>query len=384
MNDAISLKQIEKKAFKSAHSDGLWDILLGCFVLMFAVAPLLSERLGDFWSSAVFLPFWGLVYFAVRFLRTSVVAPRVGTFRLGRGFQLKGGKFLSGIGYANEQHPHQWDFVDQNLAWELLLGDHGLNEKGLQLTWLPKLPFYLQLGAELLQGENEGIASYVGPENVGPVPVDDGETPGPDRVLSRKAGPRLVTGFVKISPDLGYDAALQLGASYARSAMHQELHDEDEDGIVDEAFEGTVDLYGLDAVFKLDSARPRGAGDLVVQAEYLLREKSLGLVGTPDSARFRQDGLYVQAVYGLAPRWQVAARYDAAGMTNSVREGGESEGFGTSKRVSGALTWNPTEFSRIRAQYTRGDFFSEGVKKTFDQLYLQLQISLGAHGVHSF
>ena len=84
MSEAISLKQIEKKAFKSTHGDGLWDILLGCFVLMFAVAPLLSARLGDFWSSAVFLPFWGGVYLVIRFLRKNVVAPRVGTAKSGR------------------------------------------------------------------------------------------------------------------------------------------------------------------------------------------------------------------------------------------------------------------------------------------------------------
>lgn len=93
MEEAISLKGIEKKAFKTIHGDGLWDILLGCFVLMFAVAPLLSARLGDFWSSAVFLPFWGLVYLAIRLLRTHVVAPRVGTFKLGHARKAKLRKF---------------------------------------------------------------------------------------------------------------------------------------------------------------------------------------------------------------------------------------------------------------------------------------------------
>jgi hypothetical protein len=91
MSEAISLKQIEKKAFKSTHGDGLWDILLGCFVLMFAVAPLLSARLGDFWSSAVFLPFWGGVYLVIRFLRKNVVAPRVGTAKFGRARSAGGG-----------------------------------------------------------------------------------------------------------------------------------------------------------------------------------------------------------------------------------------------------------------------------------------------------
>jgi len=42
------------------------------------------------------------------------------------GLQLKGGKFLSGIGYANEQHPHQWDFTDQNLVYQVFARLAGL------------------------------------------------------------------------------------------------------------------------------------------------------------------------------------------------------------------------------------------------------------------
>lgn len=58
MSQQISLKEAERKAFRSKYNDGLWDILLGCFFLMFAVAPYLSPTLGDFWSSVAFVPFW--------------------------------------------------------------------------------------------------------------------------------------------------------------------------------------------------------------------------------------------------------------------------------------------------------------------------------------
>ena len=39
------------------------------------------------------------------------------TRNLPYGLKVKGGKFLSDFGYINKQHPHQWDFVDQNLAY---------------------------------------------------------------------------------------------------------------------------------------------------------------------------------------------------------------------------------------------------------------------------
>ncbi len=77
------------------------------------------------------------------------------------GLQLRAGKFYSGFGYVNKQHPHQWDFVDQNLPYDLLLGG-SLNDTGVQLTWLPSLPFYTQLGVEALQGENERFSAQLG------------------------------------------------------------------------------------------------------------------------------------------------------------------------------------------------------------------------------
>lgn len=296
------------------------------------------------------------------------------------GLQLKGGKFLSGIGYINRQHPHQWDFVEQNLAYQLLLGDHGLNDKGLQLTWLPKLPLFVQVGVEALQGNNERLANYIGPdeEYPGPDPEDD------PRVLSRKPGPRLYTGFVKVAPNLGYASALQLGLSYGSSRSHQEVHDEDEDGIADEVFDGDATFWGADVVYKYDSPRQHGAGDLTLQAEYLYREKDLALVGTTEREVFKNDGAYVQAVYGVAPRWQLAGRMSLAGMTNEVSGGEGTIEYDTSKHYSAALTFNPTEFSRVRVQYSRGDIAVGGANETFNQYFLQFQMSLGAHGAHRF
>lgn len=301
------------------------------------------------------------------------------TRRLPAGLTLKAGKFLSGIGYANKQHPHQWDFVDQNLPYQLLLGDHGLNEKGIQISWLPKLPFYLQLGAELLQGENEKIANYMGGDEF---PSED---PDAEPVtLSKQAGPRLFTGFVKIAPEIGYDHALQFGLSYASSQKHQEVHDEDGDGIAGEVLDGKAQLFGADLVYKYDSPREYGAGDLVLVTEYLFRKKDLDILGTNSSAVSKQDGFYFQAVYGIAPRLQLAARCEAAGLTNEQNENGVNSNFGTSKRWSAALTFNPTEFSRIRAQYNRGEIWRGGEKDKLDQFMLQVQLSVGAHGAHRF
>jgi hypothetical protein len=93
MSQQISLKEAERKAFRITHNDGLWDVLLGCYALIFVIVPYLSTSLGDFWSSAVFLPFWALVYLAIWLVRKHVVKPRVGTVRFGPARKAKLAKF---------------------------------------------------------------------------------------------------------------------------------------------------------------------------------------------------------------------------------------------------------------------------------------------------
>jgi hypothetical protein len=84
MQTPVSLKSAERKVFQLTFADGLWDVLIGCFALQFAIAPLLSRTLGDFWSSAIFLPFWGLVYLAIWLTRKYVVTPRLGMVKFGK------------------------------------------------------------------------------------------------------------------------------------------------------------------------------------------------------------------------------------------------------------------------------------------------------------
>ena len=87
MEQKMDLKRLERKTWTSFYNDGLGDIFLGCVILMFAVAPLLGRMgLGDFWSSAVFLPFFALVFIVIMLLRKRAVIPRIGlvSFRRAR------------------------------------------------------------------------------------------------------------------------------------------------------------------------------------------------------------------------------------------------------------------------------------------------------------
>jgi hypothetical protein len=83
MSQQISLREAERKVFRTTYNDGLWDILLGSFFLMFIMALYLSPSLGDFWSSVLIIPGWGLVFLIVWLIRKYVVTPRIGVVKFG-------------------------------------------------------------------------------------------------------------------------------------------------------------------------------------------------------------------------------------------------------------------------------------------------------------
>lgn len=97
MSQPISLKEAEQKVFRVAYNDGLMDILLACFFLMFVIAPYLSPSMGDFWASAVFLPFWALAFLAIWLIRKFVVIPRIGKVKFGQVRKAKLMKFTLGM-----------------------------------------------------------------------------------------------------------------------------------------------------------------------------------------------------------------------------------------------------------------------------------------------
>ena len=87
----------------------------------------------------------------------------------------------------------------------------------------------------------------------------------------------------------------------------------------------------------------------------------------------RAFGMYASADYQFARRWFVGARYDWSERARDM--------FQKDKGASATLTYWPSEFSQVRGQY-RFTRYANGF--TENQLLMQLQFSLGAHGAHPF
>lgn len=307
------------------------------------------------------------------------------TLGLGRGFTLKGGRFLSGIGYINEQHPHAWDFADAPLMSQALFGEH-YGQDGLQLKWVAPTDLFLEFGAEI--GRGAGF-------------------PGTDR---NKNGAGAGALFAHAGGDVGRSNAWRAGLSWlATRAKDREAHFEDTDPAgpneVAGLFNGRSRTWIADLVWKWAPEGNPKQRNFKFQAEYFRRAErgTLGctadpaaLPGSPCNAdpaggyRSRQSGFYAQAVYQFAPAWRVGYRYDrlnsgnvSAGLLDAAVLDGAAGALARYRPRRHALMfdWSQSEFSRLRLQFAR-DKSMQGVAD--NQATLQYIMSLGAHGAHKF
>lgn len=297
------------------------------------------------------------------------------TTSLPDGFTVKGGRFFSGFGYLNEVHSHAWDFADQPLVYQAFFGGQ-YGQNGLQLKWLAPTDTFIELGAEAGNGE---------------------EFPGTR--LARN-GMNGATFFAHVGGDIGNSTSWRLGGSYVGlKAEDRGYEDTDEFGMpVIDAFTGKSKTWVADAVLKWAPNGNVTRQQLKIQGEYMRRKEDGQLafdtdgLALSDTYSSEQSGWYVQSVFQFMPRWRVGLRYD------SLDTGTSSIGLVTSgllspdafpalrgvdpDRVSLMLDWNPSEFTRLRAQYDWDDARADGDN---DRIFrLQYLYGIGAHGAHKY
>lgn len=286
---------------------------------------------------------------------------------LGGGLSLKGGRFYSGLGYVNEQHPHAWDFADAPLMYQALFGER-LSHDGLQLKWLAPTETFVEFGLEAARGQN-----FPG---------------GGDRGNNLGAW----TAFAKVGGDLGESHSWRLGLARLQARpKDREAHWYDtNDDEVHTHFSGRSRAWVADFVWKwAPQGNPR-VTNFKFQAEWFRRTESGGMeckdglcgVGADDRFASRQSGWYAQGVYQFMPRWRLGARYDRldAGRMDFGALPLKTYDYRPA-RASLMADWSPSEFSRLRLQYAR-DKSMQGQPE--HQWTLQYIMSLGSHGAHKF
>jgi hypothetical protein len=294
--------------------------------------------------------------------------------------QAKVGKFKSDFGYLNNKHHHNYNFSDTPLIYQSLLGDHGLNEVGAQLQYVMPLPVYVMVGIEALNGENE--------QSFGVDAFSPHDAPEDFEGVEKVSQPALWVGYLKSSFDVAGGTLLG-GVSMVKGKSRID-HLEDEEGA--HAFAGDTTLYGVDMVYKKYFAADHV---LTWQSEYLYREMD-GTQYVPNATedawankitlKKEQAGFYSELVYQYDKNWRTGVRYSAI-TQNDITANGTAKDMPDDMYVTSAmLEYNPSEFSRLRLQYNHNSslYNEEGEKNNKDELVLQFNYAIGAHGAHAF
>ncbi len=293
------------------------------------------------------------------------------TLGLGGGATIRAGRFFSGIGYLNDQHPHSWDFADAPLAYRGLFGDQ-LRDDGVQLSWVAPTDIYLRLGAELTRGAQFPAGG------------------------SSNDGKGAYALFAKIGGDVGVSHSWQLGLSHWGAEVEGRTSGgHAHQGAITEipTFSGDSAISGVDMVWKWAPNGNSTECNLKLQAEYFLRDEEGtiemmegDIVNQTSAYDGRQAGWYAQAVYQFIPRWRVGLRYDQLGSDNTVTnpivlaESGLDDEGQHPRRSTLMVDYSRSEYSRIRLQYAHDQSYADND----DIIMLQYVMSLGAHGAHQF
>ncbi len=279
----------------------------------------------------------------------SVEEAYIQTKDLPYGLTLKAGRFLSGIGYINERHSHDWSFSDAPLPYRAFLNAQ-YGDDGLQVRWLAPTDQFLEFGAEIFRGDAYPAAG------------------------ATHTGQGTVTAFVHTGNDINESSSYLLAGSY----LHTRADNRDTEGHL---FSGTDDLGILSAVYKWSPGGNPTVRNLTLSGELFYGREA----GAFDAIAFSQDrfGWYAQGVYQFMPQWSFGLRYAALGTSNpgAALAGSLLDDLGHAPRAATALVeYDTSEFGRLRVQYTH----DEADLKPNDSILFQYTVIYGPHGAHRY
>jgi len=286
-------------------------------------------------------------------LNVSVAEANLTLTALPYGTQLKMGQMRSRFGLLNQLHFHDRPFIDNPNVLQQFFGTEGLREAGFEATWVPPLPFYLELLGGVFNGRND-VAF------------------GRDQISNP-----LVTGRARTFFDFEDWGAVQLGSSVAAGQTPQQK---------------SSTILGFDAKYKYTPPGWRRAA-FTLLGEYLLSFRDV-VVTSPDgidTTRYRgSQGFYVGGEvrpfnHGELSNWLLGFRYDRTQYPTPS---------GTEWAVGPFLAYYPSEFLRFRLGYkqtTRSQCCSYldfqdtgGSAKQVSEYFLQATFIMGAHPAHPF
>jgi len=259
--------------------------------------------------------------------------------------QVRGGRFFADFGRLAKFHPHEYAFVNTPLSLERIVGGESKAD-GAEVSYLFPTPFFLRGtigGYNKLGAENERL--------------DDSKSRSWSRFTYLG---RLNTYF-----DVTDNQSVELGTSLAYTPSIR---------IPEDPHGGSRVLSGVDLTYRyqpLGSTLYQGltiGGELFGNSERVERESGF--------RRMFALGGYAYAEAKLNRAWAAGLLYDNAPSLASPGKKTYS--------YSPFLTWNLSEFNRLRLQYSYlDDKVREDKSERGHQFFLQWTTVLGSH-THGF
>ncbi len=253
------------------------------------------------------------------------------------GLLTKVGKMRAAFGKVNSLHNHVLPWSDRPLVTQNLVGgEDGIDDAGVSVARLIPNPWiFLEATGQVFRGDSG------------------------DLYKSSKRGDLSYVGHLRGYQDINESSNIDLGFSYSQghndSAMNTGL-----DSL-------KTQLYGIDATFRWKPLQRAIYHSFVGRSEWIWsrRDQPLGLQTA--------NGFYVSGDYQLGRRWFAGARLDRSGraIDGSLIDTGGSL----------IVTYWPSEFSQLRAQYRRTNY---ALAESANELLFQFQFAIGAHGAHPF
>jgi hypothetical protein len=241
----------------------------------------------------------------------------------------KVGKLKAGFGKVNLLHTHANPWIDKPLVLTNFFGDEGLADHGVSVSRIfpNRLGLFVEATGEVYAGDAEGVFE------------------------AQNRNDLFYLGHLKAYRDLSEQTNLEVGASFARGTTPE--------------IGGSNEFGGVDVTLRYKPLERGLYRSFISRTELIANRRQ----GTGD----RAFGFYTSADLQFARRWFAGLRLDSAVHPDdpSLRDRG----------VSATLTFWPSEFSQLRAQGRRIRY---GNGPTVNELLMQVQFSIGAHGAHSF
>jgi hypothetical protein len=265
------------------------------------------------------------------------------------GLLTKVGKMRAAFGKVNSLHNHILSWTDRPLVTQNLVGgEDGIDDAGISVARLIPNPWiFLEATGQVFNGT-------AGEDQAG-IPL----------FKSTKRSELAYVGHLRGYHDITEDANIDLGFSYSRG------HNGVSDGNGVEPASLVTQLYGVDATFRWKPLQRSIYHSFVGRLEWIWSRRD-----QPDGLQ-SGSGMYLSGDYQVGRRWFTGVRLD--------RSAHATDASLTDTGASVTLTYWPSEFSQVRAQYRRTNYeTAPSIVSAANEVLFQFQFSIGAHGAHPF